>query len=157
MAETYITRAGYQKLQEDLKELKSQKKGLSLDIEEARQKGDLKENAEYHSAKEKLGEVMGRIAKIEDQLSNARMIDDLIIKKGEVQIGVRVKLQDKDSKDEFEWTLVGPAESDPMSGRISVHAPLAQGLLGHKVGEEVKVTLPAGMKTFKILETAPGI
>ena len=157
MAETYITRAGYQKLQEDLKNLKSQKKGLSNDIDEARQKGDLKENAEYHSAKEKLGEVMGRIAKIEDQLSNARMIDDLKIKKDEVQIGVRVKLQDKESKDEFEWTLVGPAESDPTSGRISVHAPLAQGLLGHKVGEEVKVTLPAGMKTFKILETAPGI
>ena len=157
MAETYITRAGYQKLQEDLKGLKSQKKGLSNDIDEARQKGDLKENAEYHSAKEKLGEVMGRIAKIEDQLSNARLIDDLQFKKGEVQIGARVKLQEKDSKEEFEWTLVGPAESDPMSGRISVHAPLAQGLLGHKVGEEVKVTLPAGMKTFKILETAPGV
>ena len=157
MAETYITRAGYQKLQEDLKELKSQKKGLSNDIDEARQKGDLKENAEYHSAKEKLGEVMGRIAKIEDQLSNARMIDDLKFKKDEVQIGARVKLQEKDSKEESEWTLVGPAESDPMSGRISVHAPLAQGLLGHKVGEEVRVDLPAGKKTFKILETVPGV
>lgn len=157
MAETYITRAGYQKLQEDLKELKSQKKGLSHDIDEARQKGDLKENAEYHSAKEKLGEVMGRIAKIEDQLSNARLIDDLAFKKDEVQIGARVKLQEKDSKEESEWTLVGPAESDPMSGRISVHAPLAQGLLGHKVGEEVRVDLPAGKKTFKILETVPGV
>lgn len=157
MAETYITRAGYQKLQEDLKELKSQKKGLSNDIDEARQKGDLKENAEYHSAKEKLGEVMGRIAKIEDQLSNARLIDDLAFKKDEVQIGARVKLQEKDSKEESEWTLVGPAESDPMSGRISVHAPLAQGLLGHKVGEEVRVDLPAGKKTFKILETVPGV
>lgn len=157
MAETYITRAGYHKLQEDLKGLKSQKKGLSNDIDEARQKGDLKENAEYHSAKEKLGEVMGRIAKIEDQLSNARMIDDLKFKKDEVQIGARVKLQEKASKEEFEWTLVGPAESDPLSGRISVNAPLAQGLLGHKVGEEVAVDLPAGKKLFKILETAPGV
>lgn len=157
MAETYITRAGYQKLQEDLKELKAQKKGLSNDIDEARQKGDLKENAEYHSAKEKLGEVMGRIAKIEEQLAGARMIDDLKIKKDEVQIGVRVKLQEKGSKDEYEWTLVGPAESDPTSGRISVHAPLAQGLLGHKVGEEVAVDLPAGKKVFKILQTAPAV
>jgi transcription elongation factor GreA len=104
-----------------------------------------------------MGEVMGRIAKIEDQLSNARMIDDLAFKTGEVQIGARVKLQETASKEESEWTLVGPAESDPMSGRISVHAPLAQGLLGHKVGEEVKVDLPAGKKTFKILETVPGV
>ncbi|MDE2291213.1 MAG: transcription elongation factor GreA [Elusimicrobia bacterium] len=157
MAETYITRAGYQKLQKDLEELKKQKKVLSGEIDEARQKGDLKENAEYHSAKERLGEVMGRIGKIEDQLGSARLIDDMEIKKDEVQIGVKVTLEEKGSREEYEWTLVGPAESDPSVGRISVHAPLAQGLLGHKVGEEVKVDLPVGCKTFKILRTVPAL
>lgn len=156
MAETYITRAGYQKLQEDLKDLKSQKKGLSHDIDEARQKGDLKENAEYHSAKEKMGEVLGRIGKIEEQLAGARMIEELAIKKDEVQIGVRVTLQDDDG-DEYQWTLVGTAESDPSKGRISIEAPLARGILGHKVGEKVKVALPAGDSTFKILKTEPGV
>ncbi|MBI5596488.1 MAG: transcription elongation factor GreA [Elusimicrobia bacterium] len=157
MGETYITRNGYHKLQKDLEDLKKQKKVLSGEIDEARQKGDLKENAEYHSAKERLGEVMGRIGKIEEQLTTARMIDDIAVKKDEVQIGVKVTLEEKDSREEYEWTLVGPAESDPSTGRISVHAPLAQGLLGHKVGEEVRVDLPAGMKTFKILRTVPAL
>ncbi len=157
MSETYISRAGYAKLQKDLAELKKSKKVLSGEIDEARQKGDLKENAEYHSAKERLGDVMGRIAKIEDQLGSARIVDDLKVKKDEVSIGVRVTLEEQGSHEEFEWTLVGPAESDPSTGRISVHAPLAQGLLGHKVGEEVKVDLPAGCKTFRILRTVPAL
>ena len=157
MAETYISRNGFHKLQKDLEELKKQKKVLSGEIDEARQKGDLKENAEYHSAKERLGEVMGRIARIEEQLSTASLVDDIKIKKDEVQIGVKVTLEEKDSREEYEWTLVGPAESDPSTGRISVHAPLAQGLLGHKVGEEVKVDLPAGVKTFRIVRTVPAL
>lgn len=156
MAETYLTRDGYKKLSEDLRELKQRKQVLSREIGEAREKGDLKENAEYHSAKERLGEVMSRIARIEEQLSGARMIDELAIPKGEVQIGVRVTLKD-DSGDEYAWTLVGAAESDPSSGRISVDAPLARGLLGHKVGEEVKVELPAGPASFKILKAEPAV
>ena len=157
MAETYISRNGFHKLQKDLEELKKQQKVLSGEIDEARQKGDLKENAEYHSAKERLGEVMGRIARIEEQLSTASLVDDIKIKKDEVQIGVKVTLEEKDSREEYEGTLVGPAESDPSTGRISVHAPLAQGLLGHKVGEEVKVDLPAGVKTFRIVRTVPAL
>lgn len=157
MAETYISRNGFHKLQKDLEDLKRQKKILSGEIDEARQKGDLKENAEYHSAKERLGEVMGRIARIEDQLSTASLTDDIKIKKDEVQIGVKVTLEETGSHEEYDWILVGPAESDPATGRISVHAPLAQGLLGHKVGEEVKVDLPAGTRTFKILRTVPAL
>ena len=156
MAETYLTRDGYKKLQLNLKDLKKQKEQLSLDIGEAREKGDLKENAEYHSAKEKMGEVLGRIGKIEEQLAGARMIEELAIKKDEVQIGVRVTLQDDDG-DEYERTLVGTAESDPTKGRISVDAPLARGILGHKVGEKVKVALPAGDSTFKIIKTERGV
>lgn len=155
MSETYFTREGYKKLQEDLKGLKKRKETLSVEIGEAREKGDLKENAEYHSAKERLGEVMSRIAKIEDQLSGARMIDELKVKKDEVQIGVKVTLVETGSRDEYQWTLVGAPESDPSAGKISVDAPLARGLLGHKVGEEVQVQLPAGPMTFKILKAEP--
>jgi transcription elongation factor GreA len=157
MAENYLTRAGYEKLRQDLEELKKRKSTLSKEVGEAREKGDLRENAEYHSAKDRLAEIMNRIHKIEDQLQSARLIDELPIREGEVQIGVTVTLVEKESQEEFQWTLVGQEESDPASGRISVYSPLAQGLLGHKSGEEVQVQLPAGTKTFKILKTRPAV
>ncbi|HAH06644.1 MAG TPA: transcription elongation factor GreA [Elusimicrobia bacterium] len=155
MTETYMTRAGQEKLLNDLEELKKRKAILSVEIGEAREKGDLRENAEYHSAKERLAEVMNRISILETKLSGAQIIDNLKIKEGEVQIGVRVTLLDVEDKDEMQWTLVGQEESDPASGLISIYAPLAQGILGHKVGEEVCVELPVGPKKFKILKTEP--
>jgi|SRR5579883_1623630 len=154
MAETFLTRAGYEKLIQELEPLKKQKNQLSQDIAEAREKGDLKENAEYHSAKEKLGEVMTRIAKIQDKLQNAKIIDELKVPKGVVSIGCEVTLQDEDG-DEMTYRLVGEDESDPAEGRISVYAPIAQGLLGKKQGEKVEVQLPAGPRTFKILKAQP--
>ena len=157
MPESYVTRAGYQKLIDDVKDLKKRKVILSGEIGEAREKGDLKENAEYHAAKEKLAEIMDRISRIESQLQSARLIDEIKIKDGEVQIGVKVTLLDTEDNEEYAWTLLGQAESDPAAGKISVDAPLAQGLLGHKVGEQVSVALPAGPKTFKILKTEPAL
>jgi transcription elongation factor GreA len=154
MAETFLTRAGYEKLIKELEPLKKQKNQLSLDIGEAREKGDLKENAEYHSAKEKLGEVMTRIAKIQDKLQNAKIIDELKVPKGVVSIGCEVTVQDEDG-DEITYILVGEDESDPAEGKISVFAPFAQGLLGKKQGEKVEVQLPAGPRTFKILKAQP--
>jgi transcription elongation factor GreA len=154
MAEIFLTRAGYEKLIKDLEPLRKQKAQLSLDIAEAREKGDLKENAEYHSAKEKLGEIMTRIAKIQDKLENAKLIDDLKTPKGEVAIGCKVDLKDEDG-DEITYTLVGEDESDPAEGKISVYSPLAQGLLGKKVGETATVDLPAGQRQFKILAAEP--
>ena len=151
MADTYLTRAGYDKLKKDLEGLMKQKSQTSLDIGEAREKGDLKENAEYHSAKEKLGEVMGRIGQIQDKLQSAKIIDDMDIPKDTVAIGTLVKLQDSD-EDTVEYTLVGEDESDPMEGRISVQSPLAQGLLGKKVNQTAVVVLPNGTRTFKILK-----
>ncbi|HEX4047668.1 MAG TPA: transcription elongation factor GreA [Elusimicrobiota bacterium] len=151
MADTYLTRAGYDKLKKDLAQLMKQKAQTSLDIGEAREKGDLKENAEYHSAKEKLGEVMGRIGQIQDKLQSAKIIDDMDIPKDTVAIGTTVTLEDADS-DTVEYTLVGEDESDPMQGRISVQSPLAQGLLGKKVKQSADVTLPNGIRTFKILK-----
>lgn len=156
MSATYISRAGKKKLVEEVKELKKQKEILSGEIAEAREKGDLKENAEYHAAKDRLGEVMNRIGKLSDAISSSQLTDELEIKKDMVQIGVTVSLEDSD-KEKLEWTLVGQAESDPASGKISVDSPLAQGLLGHKVGEKVTVDLPSGPTTFKILKTKPAV
>jgi transcription elongation factor GreA len=157
MPESYMSRDGFNKLSKELEELTAQKGKLTKDIEEAREKGDLKENAEYHAAKERMGTLMNRVNEIKQQLASARMIDELEIKDGEVQIGVKVSLQDTDSKAEMAWILVGATESDPTAGKISVESPLAQGLLGHKVGEAVTVALPAGEKTFKILKTEAAI
>jgi transcription elongation factor GreA len=154
MGDTFLTRAGYEKLIKELEPLKKQKHQLSQDIAEAREKGDLKENAEYHSAKEKLGEVMSRIAKIQDKLENAKIIDELKTPKGQVAIGCRVELKDEDG-DEIAYTLVGEDESDPAEGKISVYSPLAQGLLGKKQGETVTIELPAGPRQFKILSAGP--
>ena len=156
MKETFLTRAGYEKLVTDLEPLKKMKNQLSQDIAEAREKGDLKENAEYHSAKEKLGEVMGRIAKIQDKLESAKIIDDLDVPKGVVSIGSRVTIQNE-SGDESVYMLVGEDESDPTEGKISVYAPIAQGLLGKKVGETVTITLPAGPRKFKIIKAEPAL
>ncbi len=156
MPDTFLTRAGYEKLLKELDPLKKQKNQLSQDIAEAREKGDLKENAEYHSAKEKLGEVMTRIAKIQDKLQNAKIIDELKVPKGVVSIGCRVTVQDDDG-DQMTYTLVGEDESDPSDGKISVFAPIAQGLLGKKPGETVEVQLPAGTRSFKILKAEPAL
>ncbi|MBI4425767.1 MAG: transcription elongation factor GreA [Elusimicrobia bacterium] len=152
MSDTYLTRAGYEKLVNDLESLKKQKAILSREIGEAAEKGDLRENADYTEAKARQAEVLRRIHELEDKLKKARLIDDLKIKDGEVQIGVKVTLLDKDDGDEMSWTLVGADEADPGAGKISVYAPLSQGILGKKVGDEVQVNLPAGPKRFKILK-----
>ncbi|MBI4386480.1 MAG: transcription elongation factor GreA [Elusimicrobia bacterium] len=157
MPGTYLTRAGYEKLVKDLEALRKRRTELSKEIGEAREKGDLKENAEYHAAKERQAEILRRIQDTEEKLQSAQLIDDLNIPKDVVQIGVRVTLLESDSQEEFTWVLVGPEESDPGNGKISVYAPLAQGILGRKVGEEVPVELPVGKKKFKILKTEPAL
>ena len=153
----YMTRAGHEKLIKNLEELKKRKPGLSQEIAEAREKGDLRENAEYHTAKDRLAELMNRIQIIETKLASAQLIDGIKIKDGMVQIGVKVTLLDEEDNEEMQWTLVGQEESNPSSGLISIFAPLAQGILGHKVGEEVTVPLPAGNRKFKILKTEPAL
>ncbi len=151
MTETFLTRAGYEKLRNEIEDLKKRKVQLSQDIAEAREKGDLSENAEYHSAKDKLGEVMGRISLIQDKLQGAKFIDDIKVPKDTVAIGRSVTIKDEDG-DETTYTLVGTDESDPSEGRISVYSPLAQGLLHKKAGEKVTVEMPAGAREFLILK-----
>ncbi len=154
MTETFLTRAGYEKLRQDIEELKKQKVQLSKDIAEAREKGDLSENAEYHSAKDKMAEVLGRINILQDKLQGATLIDDLKAPKGIVAIGCRVTIKDEDG-DETDYTLVGEEESDPAQGRISVYSPLAQGLLHKKSGEKVSIDLAAGPRAFTIVKIGP--
>lgn len=152
MSETYMSRAGHEKLMAELKMLEQRKKDLSHEIGETREQGDLRENAGYHFAREKQSETLRRIAEIHGKLSNAKIIDDLNLPKGEVIIGMRVTIREVGTTDDYEYTLVGPEESDPAAGKISVHAPIAQGLLGYKVDAEVTIDLPGGKTKFKILK-----
>lgn len=157
MGETYMSRAGYEKLLKELAMLQQRKKDLSAEIGETREQGDLRENAGYHFAREKQSETLRRIAEISDRISGAKIIDDMNLPKDEVIIGMKVSIREVSSGDDFEYTLVGAEESDPTAGKISVHAPIAQGLLGHKVNEEVMVPLPAGKMKFKILKIEPAL
>lgn len=156
MVEAYMSKAGYEKLLKELEMLQQRKKDLSREIGETREQGDLRENAGYHFAREKQSETLRRIAEISERINGAKIIDDMNLPKDEVIIGMKVTLQDSD-KDEYQYILVGAEESDPTAGKISVHAPLAQGLLGHKVGEDVVVPLPAGNMKFKILKIEPAL
>jgi transcription elongation factor GreA len=152
MAETYMSRAGYEKLIKELEMLTQRKHDLSKEIGETREQGDLRENAGYQYAREKQAETIRRIAEISDRLNGAKIIDDMNLPKDEVIIGMKVTIKDLSDNEEYEYTLVGSEESDPASGKISVHAPIAQGLLGHKVKDEVEVALPGGKTRFKVLK-----
>jgi transcription elongation factor GreA len=152
MGETYISRAGYEKLIKEVEALKQRKQDLSKEIGETREQGDLRENAGYQYAREKQAETIRRIAEISDRLAGAKIIDDMNLPKDQVIIGMKVTIKDMSDNEEYEYSLVGGEESDPASGKISVHAPIAQGLLGHKVNEIVDVPLPGGKTKFKILK-----
>ena len=157
MGDAYMTRAGYEKLIKELEMLQQRKTELSKEIGETREQGDLKENAGYHYAREKQSETLRRIAEIQERLSGAKFIDDMKLPKGEVIIGMKITIREVGTTDDYEYILVGAEESDPATGKISVHAPIAQGLLGHKVNEEVDVALPAGKMRFKILSIEPAL
>lgn len=154
MSETYMTRAGYEKLVKELEMLSERKKELSNEIGETREQGDLRENAGYQYAREKQAETLRRIAEIQKRISGAKIIDEMNLPKDEVIIGMKVTIRDQDG-DDYEYTLVGAEESDPAVGKISVHAPIAQGLLGHKVNDEVLIDLPGGKTKFKVLKIQP--
>lgn len=157
MSETYMTRAGFEKLVKELDMLVERKQSLSKEIGETREQGDLRENGGYQYARERQSETLRRISEIQDRISGAKIIDDMDLPKDEVIIGVKVTIKDVSDGEEYEYSLVGAEESDPMKGKISVHAPIAQGLLGHKINETVEVTLPGGATKFKILKIEPAV
>ncbi|MBI3317781.1 MAG: transcription elongation factor GreA [Candidatus Omnitrophica bacterium] len=157
MAGTYLTKEGLEKLQKQLEELRSQKRRLSKEVGVAREYGDLRENAEYHAAKERLQQVLARISDLEFKLSNVNVIDPAQLDHSTATLGTRLKVKDLSTAKESEYTLVGPEESDPGSGKISVASPLGRAFLRHKAKEEVTVTLPAGARTYRILTIQPAV
>jgi transcription elongation factor GreA len=152
MAEIYLTKDGYEKLQLELAELKRQKNELSVEINEAREQGDLKENAGYIYGKEKQNLVMKRINDLELRLRAAKIVDNLEINKDEIRLGATVTMKDENTGSTMTYTLSSTDEADPSAGRISVSSPLAQGLLGSTAGKSVKVRLPSGEKNLAILK-----
>ncbi len=140
---------GYDKLNEQLRELKAERPLIVDAIEEARAHGDLSENAEYHAAKERQGQVEATIADLEDKLSRAQIIDPKSLSGDKVVFGATVTLMDEDDKP-VRYQIVGQAEADAKAGMISYNSPLGRALISRQVGEEVEVSVPSGDKFYLI-------
>lgn len=153
MERVYLTREGYEKLVAELENLKNVKrKEISASIEHARSLGDLKENAEYHAAKEAMANNEKRVRELEDKLSRVEIIEDTQIQSDKAYIGAKLKLIDLDTEEELEYTLVGSDEADALQGLISTTSPVGKALLGHKEGETVTVQVPSGALKYKIIK-----
>ena len=140
---------GYAQLTEELKRLKLERPQIVDAIEEARAHGDLSENAEYHAAKERQGQIEAQIADLEDRLARALVIDPSTLSGDKVVCGATVSRGDEDDK-KIRYQLVGQTEADAKVGRISYNSPLGRALIGRQVGDEVEVTTPSGDKYFEI-------
>ena len=140
---------GYEKLNEDLKRLRAERPEIVDAIEEARAHGDLSENAEYHAAKERQGQIEASIADIEDKLARAQIIDPTELSGDKVVFGATVTLMDENDKP-VKYQIVGQTEADATSGRISYNSPLGRALIGRKVKDEVEVTVPAGDRYYLV-------
>lgn len=148
-----LTREGYQNLEDELQNLKVvRRKEVAAKIKEARAQGDLSENAEYDAAKEEQAEIESRIVTIENMFRNAEVIDEEELNTGKVNLGNKVKLWDEEFEEEVEYTIVGPAEADPASFKISNESPLGIALIGHSIGDIVENNAPDGVLKFKILD-----
>jgi|TARA_B100000902_G_scaffold397652_1_gene462097 transcription elongation factor GreA len=148
----YFTEGGLKKLKDELHLLKTKGRAdIANQIAEARDKGDLSENAEYDAAKEAQGLHELKISKLEESISNARVIDESEINTDKVSILSKVKVLNLSFNKEFEYTIVSEEESDLQAGKISVQSPIGKGLLGKKKGEEVSIDVPSGELKFKIL------
>lgn len=155
MAYNYMTEEGLKKLKEELTHMESvERPRVVAAIAEARDKGDLSENAEYDAAKEAQGMLEMRIAQLKDTIANARIIDDSRLNTEEVQLLNRVKIKNTVNGATMEYTIVSETEADLRAGKISIATPIAKALLGHHVGDIVEVQAPAGKIKFEILEIA---
>ena len=147
-----MTEYGYKKLQKEFEELKAERPCVVEEIERAKEHGDLRENAEYHAAKERLAFIDARLAELSDLLARAQVIDPSTLPHDRVSFGSTVKLLDIEEDEEIEYTIVGSTESDPEHGLISYNTPLARQLLGKEEGDEITVKLPKGEIDFEVLE-----
>ena len=150
---SYYTEEGLQKLKDELNELKTKgRSDIAKQIAEARDKGDLSENAEYDAAKDAQGLLELKIAKLEEVVGNARVIDESQIDTSKVSILSKVKIKNTKNGMETTYTIVSEEEADLKAQKISIKSPIGQGLLGKKVGEVAKIEAPAGEIKFKVLE-----
>ena len=150
---SYYTKEGLEKLKNELTELKSKgRSDIAKQIAEARDKGDLSENAEYDAAKDAQGHLEAKIAQLEEIVGNARLLDESTIDTSKVSILSTVTIKNKKNGASFTYTLVSEEEADLKAGKISTMSPIGKGLLGKKCGDLAKITTPAGEMEFEILE-----
>ena len=153
MAVVYMTEEGYKKMMDEIVYLETvQRPEISRQIAEARDKGDLSENAEYDAAKEAQGLLEMKIAQLKDKVANARIIDDSKLNTDEVQILNRVKIRNVQNNMTMTYTIVTESEANLREGKIASSTPIAQGLLGKKVGDIAEIKAPAGVMKFEIVE-----
>ncbi len=148
-----MTQAGYNKIKAEVDRMENEDMPrIAEKIAEARAEGDLKENAEYHGARESQGMLQAKINLLRDKLARASIIDPSTLPKGEVVFGCTVKVKDLDYDDEEEFTLVGAGDEDYETSKILITSPIGQGLLGKKIGERAEIAVPKGTVKFEVLE-----
>ena len=149
----YFTEQGLQNLKDELNHLKNvERPNITKEIAEARDKGDLSENAEYDAAKDAQGMLEAKIAKLEEQLSQARVLDESELDTSSVHLLTKVTIKNIDNDAVLTYVIVPESEADLMDKKISVESPIAQGLLGKKVGEIAEIEVPSGMMKFEIID-----
>ena len=148
-----MTPDGFSRLTAELKRLKTvERPAVIKAIAEAREHGDLSENAEYHAARERQGFIEGRVLELEDKLSRAEVIDIKSQSGSRVMFGAKVRLVDEETDEKASYQIVGPEEAEIQNGLLSIQSPLAKAILGKEAGDSVEVTTPRGMRYFEILE-----
>jgi transcription elongation factor GreA len=153
MAVTYMTEEGYKKLIDQIKQLESvERPRISAQIAEARDKGDLSENAEYDAAKEAQGLLEMKISQLKDTLANARILDESMVSADSIQILSKVRVKDQKTGREMNYMLVSESEANIREGKLAVTTPIAKALMGKKVGDVAEAKVPAGTLMLEILE-----
>jgi transcription elongation factor GreA len=148
----YLTAEGLQKIKKELHELKFTKRPkVSQKVATAREHGDLKENAEYHAAREELSLLETKIQQLQDRIARARIIKEEELERDHVTIFSKVRVEDQKRKKEYEYILVSEAEADAKKDKISITSPVGKGLLGKKTGEIAEISVPAGVLKYKVL------
>ena len=152
MAIEYMTQAGYDKLKKDLADALAQRPVISAAIAEAREKGDLSENAEYDAARDAQGLLEVKIARLKEKVANARVIDESKLSADTVQLLSKVTVENLNAKLKMQFQIVGESEADFSKGLLSASTPIGKALIGHSKGEVVEAKVPSGIMKFKILD-----
>ena len=148
----YMTQAGLDQLKKELADALAQRPVISAAIAEAREKGDLSENAEYDAARDAQGLLEVKIARLKNKVANARVIDESLLSTDKVQLLSKVKVENQANKMVMQFTIVGETEADFSKGKLAATTPIGKALMGHSKGEIVEATVPSGIMKFKILD-----